>query len=108
MVLERASPTGRPGGIQDQAGPENTAATVGATTAIIRGHNGDRRKLTLENQSVNRVWLAKGPVCAINEGLFLDPGGHLIDEPDNRGYIYRGQWSAISAGAGRIITICEE
>lgn len=108
MSLERVTPTGLPGGVQDQQGPDNAGVAVGATTGVIREMNVNRRKLTLVNQSANDVWFAKGPVCTINEGIYRAPYSSLVDEPDTLGYIYRGQWSAISDGAGRLVTICEE
>ena len=107
MVTRFDQVSGRPDSDSTE-GPFNGAVTVGAASVIVRPVNGHRRKLILVNQAVDDVWFAKGPLCTINEGIYCAAGAPVIDEPDSRGYLYRGQWSAISGGAGRVVTICEE
>lgn len=86
----------------------NTFATVGVASAQIRDGYNNRRALTFTNSSINAIWLAKGEVAVIGSGIYLAPGGAAADMIDAYGYLYRGPWAAIAAGAGSNLGIVEE
>ncbi len=80
-------------------GPPQAFPVTNASQIVVRDNQG-RKKVTFFNDSAVRMYLAKSDLALINAGIPLQPGGMLIDQPDNRGYIYTGPWTAVSTVAG--------
>lgn len=68
-----------------------------------------RKKIVFTNDSPSIIYLSKTDPAALNAGYRINPnGGTLIDEPDNLGYLYKGQWYAITVLAAQNLAVAEE
>jgi len=81
------------------------AVTVGATTTLILPPaDRRRRKILFCNISDAQITIAQDSVAVINQGIVLESKGAFDDEPDAKGYMYQGAYSAISAAGSKILT----
>ncbi len=94
---------------QEYGGAQHGAVAVGVTSTLIIAAFDYRRKITLINDSVNIIYLSKGAIAVLNNGIRLNAnGGSWIEEPDNLGYIYRGAFYGISGVAASNISFTQE
>lgn len=68
-----------------------------------------RKRLTLSNADTSiLISLEKGRPAVSGEGILLWPRTHATDEPDPRGYMYQGSYSAIAASGTPDLAYTEE
>jgi len=90
-------------------GGTSGSASIGITSTFVIKEERRRRRITFVNDSVNTIYLSKGPVAVVNTGIRLNSnGGSYEDCPDPTGYLYRGIYSAIAGGAASNLTYIEE
>ena len=80
----------------------------GLASLQVARDNPYRRKMTLVNDSVTVIYVAKSDTAILNAGIRLNAnGGAIVDEPDQTGYIYTGPWSAITTVAAQRLCVQE-
>jgi len=90
-------------------GALSTFATIGVASAVCLAARRNRRRALFVNTSVNLIFLAKGQDAVIGSGIpIVANGGSWEETPDTLGYLWRGSFSAIAAGAGSNLAIQEE
>jgi hypothetical protein len=90
-------------------GATNTFATVGVANALALRGRTNRRKATFVNDSAAVIYISLGAPAVVGSGKRLNATGGVYEiEPDNLGYIWRGDIFAIASGAGSNMTVCEE
>ncbi len=81
------------------------SVSVGVTSTIVLPRaDRHRRRLVLCNISDTDITVAQDYNAVLNTGLVIKAGGALDDEVDQKGYMYQGAYSAISAGVAKILT----
>jgi hypothetical protein len=79
---------------------EQVTVTSSGSQALI-GQNFDRRRLFIQNHGRSKVYVYKGtPAVAANTPIRLNPGGSFIEQPDNLGFLYTGEFTAIVEPGG--------
>jgi hypothetical protein len=92
----------------DIGGGPPLGVNCGVASIIAVRDNPYRRKIVLVNDSDTVIYVSKFDVAVINAGIRLNAnGGAVVDEPDQKGYIYTGPWSAISTAATKRLCIQE-
>lgn len=84
------------------------AVTVGATsTEVLSADPVQRRKrVVFTNNSNEDIYISDDSVAQSTYGLPLKAqGGVMVDEPDTTGFIYQGQWNAICASGGKVLSV---
>lgn len=82
---------------------------MATTSTLVLEANPYRKRVTFVNDGTNIIYLIKGPVGIINQGIRLNAnGGSYEDAPDPSGYLWRGQYFAIAAVATNVLTYQEE
>lgn len=95
-------------GRTDVGGGPPRAYACGVASINVGRDDPYRRKITFTNDSDTIIYLAKSDQAVLNAGIRLNAnGGSLIDEPDTKGYIYTGIWSAITSLANKNLCVQE-
>ncbi|MBA7543926.1 hypothetical protein ES705_36270 [subsurface metagenome] len=84
--------------------------TIGATSTLAVEENvkGLRRLLVLCNNSDEDMYACPGPVAIATRGIpLVAAGGSWTDKPDLQGWMYQGQYKAICASGGKILSVTE-
>lgn len=85
--------------------------TCGTAAIQVLQANSRRKRAVLINDSDTVIYLFKAPPasCALNAGIRLNAtGGSWEESADTLGYLYRGQFSAITSAATKVLTVIEE
>ena len=81
-------------------------ACTAVNSVIVLDSNSNRKRATFVNDSVEDIYLSKGPLAAVNTGILLvAAGGAWTLEPTTTGYMWYGEISAIG-GAGAALNLC--
>ena len=84
------------------------AVTIAATSTIVLQQNPLRERVTLTNNSDEDMYVCPGPAAVATFGFPLKAaGGSVSDQPDTKGWIYRGPYTAICASGGKILSVVE-
>lgn len=84
-------------------------ATVGVASGVVLEANNFRKEAILVNDSNTTIFLAKGPIAALNAGIRLNAnGGSYVCEPSTTGRMYTGPISAISSVAAKNLCYTED
>ncbi len=82
---------------------------VGIASIQVLVANSGRKKAVFINDSDTPIYLFKGDLAVLNNGYRLNAAGGSWEEcPDTLGYMWVGQWSAISSAANKNLIIIEE
>lgn len=85
------------------------AVAVGVTSVSVIDQNRQRKKVLFINDSDTPIYLAKGGVAVLNVGTRLNAnGGSWEETPDLLGYMWVGQFSAITSAAAKNLLVIEE
>jgi len=78
-------------------------------SAVVLRANKARKQAIFVNDSDTVIYLAKGGTAIVNTGIRLNAqGGSWIEQADAEGYLWVGQFSAISTGAAKNLCITED
>ncbi len=84
-------------------------ASVGVASTLVLDANSRRKSALFINISDTPITLVKGPAAILNIGILINPNGSSYEEsPDTLGYLWVGQFSAISAGAAKLLEVIED
>jgi hypothetical protein len=79
-----------------------------ASMWVLPGNN-QRTAVAFTNPSTSIIWLAKGSVATLNQGILLNAqGGSYTDTRNEKGAMYTGVYSAIAVTAGSNILAAQE
>lgn len=82
---------------------------VGVASVLLIGPNPWRKKIIFVNDAANPIYLSRGMPAVVNTGIRLNAqGGAIVDQPDQIGYLWRGEWYGISSVAAQNLAISED
>ena len=86
-----------------------TTINAGLASVIVLPANRFRKQAVFVNNSDTVIYLAKGTTAILNAGIRLNAaGGTYIEESDALGYLWVGQFAAISSAATKNLSISED
>ena len=84
------------------------SVSVGATSTAVLDPDSHRQRVYLVNISNERIDISPGGLAEAGAGISLGAnGGSFTDEPDAKGYIYKGLYTAICASGAKILAVTE-
>lgn len=84
------------------------AVTVGTSAVIAADRNPQRQRIMFTNNGANDIYVAPGPGANTSSSIPIKAnGGSLTDSPDHNGYIYKGEWTAISGAVAQTLGVTE-
>lgn len=88
----------------------NSQVTVGTGSTLVLKPNSRRRRVILVNNSNEDMYVAMDSAALASNGVPLTAGGgsYVDEKRQPHEYIFKGQYTAICASGGKVLSVYEE